>query len=104
MYCKKGNRGYPSTLVRLLVHVNWSICLSVHLSIMSINTSDTVRPQKKTKSAVRAIPCLLRARVQRPVSLHDLQKVLSLFLVARDGAAERADEGDAPLRKVVHHP
>ena len=57
-----------------------------------------------TKSAVRAILYLFRARVQHPVALHDLQKVLSLFLVARDGAAERADEGDAPLRKVAHRP
>ena len=44
------------------------------------------------------------AHGERPVALHDLQKVPSLFLVARDGTAERADEGDASLSKVVHHP
>ena len=59
---------------------------------------------KKTIPTARAILYLFLARVQRPVALHDLQKVLSLFLVARDGAAERADEGDAPLRKAGHHP
>ena len=51
---------------------------------------------KHTKSTVLAILYLFRARVQRSIPLHDMQKALWLFLVACDGAAERGDEGDAP--------
>ena len=71
--------------------------------MMNLNTA-LVTMKKKTKSALRAIPYLFHARVQRTVALHDLQKALSLFLAARDGVAEGADEGDASLHKVVHHP
>ena len=70
---------------------------------LNFSNTDDDEP-KKTKSAVRVILGLFCARVQRPVALHDLRKVLSLSLAARDGAADRADEGNAPLRKVVHHP
>ena len=71
-------------------------------AVGNLNTGDN--EPKKTKSSVHVILHLFRARVQRPVAIHDLQKVLALLLVTRDGAAECADEGDAPLRKVAHHP
>ena len=70
--------------------------------LLNLYESTLVTMIKKTKPTVRAILYLFLTRVQRPVALQDLQKVLSLFLVARDGTAERADEGDA--RKAVHHP